>query len=239
MDWSDYRACKTLTPFPAGFRMIAGDQTRRSYNASIPAHRAVGFVCLLTNGQTGVASFPGFPNRTCDGGLQIRIRFPSCWDGVNLGGEEGSDHKSHVAYPSMVDNGICPPTHPVRIPALLYEMTWAVDRFNAFRSEEDGDQPFVLSQGDPTGYGYHADFFNGWDVDVLGAALRDPTCANASGGHIDQCETFRPFLQNNTVQNMCLGIEAKVKEPMFGVLDALPGCNPIQSGPENAVTHHC
>ncbi|EON65187.1 hypothetical protein W97_04424 [Coniosporium apollinis CBS 100218] len=26
---------------------------------------------------------------------------------------------------------------------------------------------FVLSNGDPTGYGYHGDFINAWDIDFL------------------------------------------------------------------------
>lgn len=122
--------------------MIAGNPNRRTYNASALEDRAVEYVCLPANGENGTASFGGFPDHTCLGGLQTRVRFPSCWDGENI---DSADHRSHVAYPSMVDNGYCGPSHPVRIMALLYEITWAVDRFDHLRTP--GDQPFVLSFG--------------------------------------------------------------------------------------------
>ncbi|KAK0707875.1 hypothetical protein B0H67DRAFT_603039 [Lasiosphaeris hirsuta] len=196
MDWTEYCAGKTLQPFPKEFRMIAGDRLRRSFSRTSLDQQAVEFICLLTNGETGLPPYSGFPDRPCPGGLQIRIRFPSCWDGKSV---DSPDHRSHVRYPSGIDNGLCPKTHPVRIPALLH-------------LRKPGDQPFVLSQGDPTGFGYHADFLNGWDIELLEKAIRDPTCGNASGGRIDFCETFQPFLQNNRVQNLCPSIPSKVNE---------------------------
>ena len=114
----------------------------RSYNPQSLEQQAIEFVCLLTNGETGLPPFNGFPNRTCDGGLQLRVRFPCCWDGKNL---DSADHKSHMAYPSMVDNGVCPSTHPVRLLSLMYESTWSVEPFNQLR--KPGDQPLVLSFG--------------------------------------------------------------------------------------------
>ncbi|KAK3942820.1 hypothetical protein QBC46DRAFT_255473 [Diplogelasinospora grovesii] len=234
IDWTELRDGKTVQPFPKDFRMLAGDPMRRSHDPNSLEQRAIEFICLLTNGETGLAPFPGFPNRTCDGGLQIRVRFPSCWDGKNL---DSPDHKSHVAYPSMVDNGVCPPTHPVRLLALLYEMTWNVEAFNGMR--KDGAQPFVLSQGDPTGYGYHGDFLNGWDVDLLAQAIKDPSCGAETGGHIDQCQTFKPYFKPDDKQNECASIKSTVDEQVFGVLDKLPGCNPIQAGPQNATMQSC
>jgi hypothetical protein len=122
--------------------MIAGDTNRRTYNSSINEDRAIEYVCIPANGDQGNATTGGFPDHTCLGGLQIRIRFPSCWDGENI---DSPDHRSHVAYPSMMDNGICDDAHPVRILALLYETTFAVDHFDALR--KPGEQPFVLSSG--------------------------------------------------------------------------------------------
>jgi hypothetical protein len=124
--------------------MLAGDPDRRTYDATVNEHRAVEFVCIPANGDEGRASTGGFPTKgtTCLGGLQIRVRFPSCWDGKNI---DSPDHRSHVSYPSMMDNGVCDDDHPVRIMALLYETTWAVDRFDGLR--KSGDQPFVLSNG--------------------------------------------------------------------------------------------
>ncbi|KAK3949195.1 hypothetical protein QBC32DRAFT_41380 [Pseudoneurospora amorphoporcata] len=239
LDWTDYCAGKQVRAFPEEFRMVAGDTNRRTHNASRVEDRAIEFICLLTNGQTGLPPFTGFPNRTCDGGLQIRIRFPSCWDGVGLGtffsessssyhnsSSSSSYNGTHVVYPSRGDTGPCPSTHPVRIPALLYEMTWAVDAFNHLRTPGPGDQPFVFSNGDKTGYGYHADFFNGWDVELLQKALEDESCGN-NGGRIETCGTFKEYLQSGEVQNSVQGISQKVDEEgsWKGVLEGgvLPG----------------
>lgn len=261
LDWTDYCAGKEVLAFPEGFRMIAGDSARRTYDENSVEQRGIQFICLLTDGQEGLDPFRGFPGRTCDGGLQIRIRFPSCWDGVGLGGFEGggdddsdSDddgngngnstattpapksayNGSHVAYPSRGDTGECPPTHPFRIPALLYEMTWAVDAFNHLRNltspespYDTGEQPFVFSNGDKTGYGYHADFFNGWDVDLLQKALKDESCGD-NGGRIETCETFKEFLQSSEEMNLVEELEQKVTgegEQWEGVLEGgvLPG----------------
>lgn len=148
IDHTELEANKTIQPFPPGLRILAGDPNLRTYNASILAQRAIEYVCLPANGREGTSSFGGFPDYKCAGGLQIRVRFPSCWDGVNT---DSADHKSHLAYPSGMDNGYCDEGHPVRIMALLYEVTWAVDHFDGLRvpmgEGEMFDQPFVLSNG--------------------------------------------------------------------------------------------
>lgn len=122
--------------------MLAGDPDRRTYNSSINEDRAIEYDCIPANAQQGNASTGGFPNHTSLGGLQIHVHFPSCWDGKNI---DSPDHRSHVSYPSMMDNGVCDDAHPLRIMALLYETTWAVDHFDALR--KPGDRPFVLSTG--------------------------------------------------------------------------------------------
>jgi hypothetical protein len=122
--------------------MLAGDSNRRTYDNTSNPERAIEYVCIPANGDRGNATTGGFVNHTCLGGLQIRVRFPCCWDGKNL---DSPDHKSHMAYPSMMDNGVCDPDHPVRVMSLLYETTFAVDHFDHLR--KPGDQPFVLSNG--------------------------------------------------------------------------------------------
>lgn len=87
----------------------------------------------------------------CKNGFRMQVYFPMCWDGVNI---DSPDHQTHVAYPSHYNGGDCPATHPVRLPGLFYEAFYAVDKF----PHGQGVQPFVLANGDPTGYGFHGDF---------------------------------------------------------------------------------
>jgi hypothetical protein len=112
-------------------------------------------------------------------GLRAQIIMPSCWDGKNL---DSPDHKSHVAYPDGTDNGKCPSTHPKRFVTLFYEFLYDVKSWD---SEWAGDKhPFVFSNGDPTGYSYHGDFFNGWDINILKKAINE---CNSSSGVIEEC----------------------------------------------------
>ena len=76
-------------------------------------------------------------------------------DGKNL---DSADHKSHMSYPKdgNYDGGRCPDTHPVHMATLFYETYYDT---KGFKDMWYGDkQPFVLANGDATGYGYHGDF---------------------------------------------------------------------------------
>jgi hypothetical protein len=42
-----------------------------------------------------------FPTIPCPEGIMVNVRFPTCWDGVNL---DAPDHMGHVAYPGMYSN---------------------------------------------------------------------------------------------------------------------------------------
>ncbi|KAB5571826.1 hypothetical protein GE09DRAFT_1097094 [Coniochaeta sp. 2T2.1] len=63
--------------------MLAGDPNRRTYDNTSNAQRAIEFASIPGGGMQGNATTGGFPNYICPGGLQIRARFPSCWDGNN------------------------------------------------------------------------------------------------------------------------------------------------------------
>ena len=139
-DPKDPEAGSGLLAFPEGFRMIAGSATRRNKTsfAEGQTQSPASFVCLGVDGP----HTPEIPPHNCPGGLRAQITFPSCWDGTNV---DSPDHKSHVVYPSGMDTGFCPPSHPKRLVQIFYEVVWEVD---AFKDMWYGDhQPFVFSNG--------------------------------------------------------------------------------------------
>ena len=98
-----------------------------------------------------------------------------------------------------------------------------------------GQQPFVLSQGDPWGYGLHADFVSGWDTGVLSNLIS--TCnAGDHGDGLDSCPDVEAYSGSPT---SCTVASANPSEVVKGTLDALPGCNPLQYGPEEAKVCDC
>ncbi|KAK7747605.1 hypothetical protein SLS62_009016 [Diatrype stigma] len=231
---------KGLLAFPEGFRMVAGTPTRRNKTMGgderdgggniIQEPNPVSFACLGVDGP----ATPELPAHNCPGGMRAQLTFPSCWDGVRL---DAPDHKSHMAYPSGLDTGFCPPSHPKRFITIFMEVLWNVDEFKdqwGGGGEGGGDggkqrQPFVFSHGDPDGYGYHGDFLNGWDVPTLQRAI--DTCTDDSGV-IERCGALT--LRSDDDMKACR-VLPRVAEPYSGLLAVLPGCNPIQSGPEEAV----
>lgn len=85
---------------------------------------------------------------------------------------------------------------------------------------------------DGTGYGWHADFLDGWDTDLLRAAIADTaTCGDSAGGVIDKCAPFQPYLLSAEQQDACPTIPGKVDEQVDGILPALPG----QPSPTTAI----
>lgn len=215
-----------LKAFPAGFRMIAGNPFQRNYTGTFAA-QAVSFVCL--DYATTSPQYNGMPDINCPDGLRAQIFFPSCWDGVNL---DSPDHSSHVSYPSSgaYNNGECPSTHPVHLISLFYEIIYQTGNFA--NDWYGSGQPFVFAQGDPTGYGFHGDFINGWNVPTLQNAVTN--CNNLSG-LITDCPAFDFFTD---AESTACSLPHYVQENIDGPLEALPGCNPVQKGPGLATNHY-
>jgi hypothetical protein len=151
--------------FPPGFRMIAGDAGKLNAFVSPPdipqslwgpdektqkalAEKAIGFNCLNYNGTAeGSLTRHLLPNSSfidtnCANGLRLELMFPSCWNGVSL---DADDHRSHVAYPDLVMEGMCPAGYETRIPALFFETIWDTSVFRNISGH------FLLSNGDHTG----------------------------------------------------------------------------------------
>ncbi|KAF2746289.1 hypothetical protein M011DRAFT_502441 [Sporormia fimetaria CBS 119925] len=183
-----------IRAFPPGFRMRSGDPYKRSQPPDTNFSSAVSFKCLLENG-ADLPETPSIPQTPCFR-LRAQFNFPQCWNNLDLYTPDGS----HVSYPiERHDDGSCPSTHPVHLPGLFIE--------------EAGAHPFVFSMGDPTGFGFHADFFSGWPQELLQSVI--DWCPNQ--GSIEDCS----FLTTYTEDEM--QVEGGVE---------LPGCNPVFAGPE-------
>jgi hypothetical protein len=133
-----------------------------------------------------------------------------------------------MAYPSGIDNGYCPSTHPVHLVSIFYELWFSVAPFNALN---DGGK-FVLSTGDPNGFSLHGDFMNGWDNDVLSRAVQ--TCTDDSGV-IENCGVFaneNRFVSNSEMAS-CAAPNPLPSEDVgdSGSIPYLPGCVAITDGP--------
>ncbi|QIW95716.1 hypothetical protein AMS68_001234 [Peltaster fructicola] len=136
--------------FPEGLRMIAGNSERRTFNKSDPWQAAI----LMESGNDGEQY--GMP-KTLGDRISGHVRFPSCWDGVNL---DSADHQSHVSYPDPAlggdtQGGMCPKSHPHAMINIGAEFGWSTKGVSS-------PNTLVWAQGDTTGYGFHGDFMMGW-----------------------------------------------------------------------------
>lgn len=241
---------ENLVNFPPGLRIIAGNPDLRSFdwpevdksqwiakglseNQPFLRQMAVGFNCLnYAEPANAALGLRGFPTNweNCVDGLRAEVFFPSCWDGKN---SDSSDHRSHMAYPSFSDDGDCPVSHPMRTVSIFYETIINIAAVKVLREnlksqglvKGDGPGRLVLSHGDPTGYGYHADFMNGWKSDVFQRFIdecRDPS------GVMEKCT----HLEFNTEdeQRQCTKAP-EVPEDVYGGFSKLPGCNPVSTTP--------
>ncbi|KAH9023107.1 hypothetical protein EDB85DRAFT_1871009, partial [Lactarius pseudohatsudake] len=222
-------ANETVEVFPDGLRMVAGNPYLRSKPVGTPEAKAITWKCIDYNGPDRPETSGFVNNGNCPGSLRAQIFFPACWDGVNL---DSADHKSHMAYPDGVDNGQCPYTHPHHLVSIFFEV-W----FNAgaFYNLNDGGR-FVLANGDPTGFGLHGDFADGWDKDVLSRAVK--TCT-ANSGVIEDCPVFQNEgrFVSNADMNSCAAPNPFPKElvaPTNALLPNLPGCVAVTNGPAPA-----
>lgn len=112
------------------------------------------------------------------------------------------------------------PTGFVHVPHLFYEMYWNTIDFKDRWSSNQGEQPFVLANGDLSGCSGHGDFMAAWDTDVLQHII--DTC-NAGDSGMDLCAGI-------TVRDKSTSCQAAspMNEVITGNLTALPGNNPLE-----------
>jgi hypothetical protein len=204
---------------PKGLRIVAGDPKRRTNDVSDLRQAAI----LI---QAGIGEGYGIPS-TLDGSrIAGHVRFPSCWDGVNL---DSNDHFSHMSYPDPelhgdTQGGMCPSTHPVAIINIGAEFGFGLDGLT------DGSK-FVFSNGDTTGFGFHADFFAGWQDEE---ALKN-SFANCFDNNNCPWRSFgSPMGEDPNPTSVALETSFKSFAEddgedigLNGSLDRLPGDNPV------------
>ncbi len=178
----------------------------------------------------------GFPLYPCDGyasPLRQDIHFPSCYNpkaGLD-------DYKNNMAWPATGTDWKqdCPEGY-IHVPHMFYEVYWNTPLFNDQWTPDGKNQPFVLSNGDVTGFSSHADFVSGWDENTLQTII--DTC-NAGSVGMDTC----PQIPGGLNQNSNCKISPMVTEPVSilantvgQTLDKLPGNNPVTGWGRGGVT---
>lgn len=108
---------------------------------------------------------------------------------------------------------------------LFFEVTYNTQAFTWW---DNSTQPFVLSTGDPTGYGMHGDFLNGWDADTLQNAISD--CTDDKPDCPDKTFTYWTPAE----QQRCK-LPLSVNEAVQSMLPSLPGCNPVTYDAQAAI----
>ncbi|KAJ5664877.1 uncharacterized protein N7477_007325 [Penicillium maclennaniae] len=236
---------ENVTAFPSNFRLLAGDPYQRNFTWPIPdppksswsgaqlsqealRQKAIGFNCLNYAMAPEPSLYRHFlPNKTyldehCTDGVRLELMFPSCWNGEDV---DSTDHKSHMAYPTLVIDGTCPEGYETRLVSLFFETIWDTYVF------KDVDGYFTLSNGDPTGFGYHGDFMYGWEDGVLQEAV--DTCTSDTG-LVEDCAIFN--LQSESNQRECFfDVPESLKdENVYMHANGLPGAMAIESGPAYA-----
>ncbi|KAI1810090.1 hypothetical protein GGS20DRAFT_580173 [Poronia punctata] len=202
---------KKTTAFKPGFRMLTDDSTRRD-STGLGKNMQSCFRCYTGPNFEGNVYSPcfdpeldpeHFPTEPCLGGIR-----------------NSPNHMDHIAHPSggptsfAEVSGTCPSSHPVKVPQVHLEIMWDTTSFNDKEEwPEDGSQPFVLSTGDTTGYGRHADYVFGWKDDTLQRAM-DNGCFGAT------CASLAT--ESDAVSEAC-AIKNTVDETTEGWLNELPG----------------
>lgn len=153
---SGVRYVQSIEAFPKGLRMITGTATGGPQN--VDGERVWIYQCRQGTRIEGTVTVAP----TClTNHLELVIRFPDCWDGMNL---DSPDHKSHMAFSRREVAGparVCPPTHPRVMPQLELLV----------RYPTLGGRTVKLASGAINTA--HADFMNGWDQAKLEALVRD------------------------------------------------------------------
>jgi hypothetical protein len=156
----------TVTAPPVGLEMIAGNE-----NATTPQSvKVIAWRCA--DQQTQV---PSATPVNCAGtrGLELRVTFPSCWNGSTLDGAS----QTNVVYPEADTR--CPAGYPVRIPTVIFHVIYPITSAAGLTLSMGPGQQGTTDTA-------HGDFINGWNQSVLtrliaGCASPALTCGHVTG----------------------------------------------------------
>jgi len=160
--------------FPDGFQMIVksfDNKSRVLFDCNGPSE------CERVNCTMPSADWK-FPQTACSE-LEIRIVFPTCWDGRL----SSDDYMSHVTF-DLEDggsfDGACPSSHPRKLPEVQF--------YFRVLNYEGGHHLFSDGTDD-----VHADYFSGWNKTQLQYVL--DTCQNDGEAAMPDkwCEDYLTF----------------------------------------------
>lgn len=237
-----------IEAFPPGLKMVSGNAMTReppafggaiNLDPGAGAVQPIQFTCPRANynppsypsGSDGTAAGiqdpnnagagAGFPLYPCDGyasPMRADIHFPSCYN-PKAGLE---DYKNNMAFPTVTNGKQNCPSGWTHVPHIFFELYWNTPLFSDLWTPDGVAQPFVMANGDVTGYSSHGDFISGWDEPTLKRII--DTC-NAGSSGMDQCPDIPGGLNDD---NNC-----KISDPVAEILSlastltALPGDNPL------------
>jgi hypothetical protein len=167
--WSGLHATSpSVVVPPPGLEMIAGDE-----NASAPQPTSV-IDWRCADSSTQLASDVPV---NCAGtkGIELRVTFPSCWNGSTLNGAS----ETNVAYPEPGRAKSCPAGYPVRIPTVIFHIIYPITSASGLTLSMGPGQQGSTDTA-------HGDFINGWNQSVLtrlieGCAGPARTCGHVTG----------------------------------------------------------
>ena len=147
-----------IEPHPAGLQILAGSAMSSS------DQRHVRWWCPGDHGH--YESYIS-PNCNPNEELKLSVTFPQCWNGRDI----HSTDQSHMAYPGW--NTRCPDSHPIAVPQVNLNVIWHLDGHPTTDLRLSSD---MYSHDIPGGYSGHADWFDGWDREILETWVRE--CVN-------------------------------------------------------------
>ncbi len=182
----------TASTYPDDLRMIAGNGGASSPQTLLTGKLADGtesikvveFACApayaAANSQYQQTIPDCYSNGNYNQSLEMKIAFPSCWNGESL----YESDQSHMAYPKggfwQVD---CPDSHQVKLPSVMYRLFFRVDDYGG--SLTDLHLSSDLRNGEllPGGTTFHADWMGAWHPEAMQTWVQN--CNNTPG---NDCE---------------------------------------------------